>query len=126
MNKTINQYINQLHLDPKKEAAVRKLVANTGGGGGSSKKLPKNGIYIYDIYGDFTLFKDFSPSKSDTALGVALIDDKSVLLKIYRNAYSSFGCNQLNKRDREILASIQERVRQDTSLLRDLEDILNG
>lgn len=26
MNKTINQYINQLHLDPKREAAVRKLV----------------------------------------------------------------------------------------------------
>ena len=26
MNKTINQYINQLHLDPKREAVVRKLV----------------------------------------------------------------------------------------------------
>ena len=26
MNKTINQYINQLHLDPKREAAVRKLI----------------------------------------------------------------------------------------------------
>lgn len=26
MNKTINNYINQLHLDPKREAAVRKLV----------------------------------------------------------------------------------------------------
>ena len=26
MNKTINQYINQLHLDPRREAAVRKLV----------------------------------------------------------------------------------------------------
>lgn len=31
MNKTINQYINQLNLDPKKEAAVRKLVENAGG-----------------------------------------------------------------------------------------------
>ena len=26
MDKTINQYINQLHLDPKREAAVRKLI----------------------------------------------------------------------------------------------------
>lgn len=31
MNKTTNQYINQLNLDPKKEAAVRKLVENAGG-----------------------------------------------------------------------------------------------
>jgi hypothetical protein len=28
MNKRINQLINQLHLDPKKEAAVRKIVEN--------------------------------------------------------------------------------------------------
>lgn len=26
MNKTINQYINQLHLDPKREAAVRGII----------------------------------------------------------------------------------------------------
>lgn len=31
MNKTTNQYINQLNLDPKREAAVRKLVENAGG-----------------------------------------------------------------------------------------------
>lgn len=34
MNKTINQYINQLHLDPKREAAVRKIVTLAGGSGG--------------------------------------------------------------------------------------------
>lgn len=28
MNKRINQLINQLHLDPKKEAAVREIVEN--------------------------------------------------------------------------------------------------
>lgn len=31
MNKTTNQYINQLNLDPKREAAVRKLVEGAGG-----------------------------------------------------------------------------------------------
>ena len=50
MNKTINQYINQLHLDPKREAAVRKLIqsvsqssgsSNGGSSGGSLKYLPK-------------------------------------------------------------------------------------
>lgn len=30
MNKRINQLINQLHLDPKKEAAVREIVENVG------------------------------------------------------------------------------------------------
>ena len=30
MNKRINQLINQLHLDPKKEAAVREIVENAG------------------------------------------------------------------------------------------------
>lgn len=34
MDKTINQYINQLHLDPKREAAVRKIVTLAGGSGG--------------------------------------------------------------------------------------------
>ena len=40
MNKTINQYINQLHLDPKREAAVRKLfeaVASSDNSGGSNE-----------------------------------------------------------------------------------------
>lgn len=31
MNKTTNQYINQLNLDPKRETAVRKLVEGAGG-----------------------------------------------------------------------------------------------
>lgn len=39
MNRTLNQLINQLHLDPKKEAAVRKIVenavSNNSGGNGS-------------------------------------------------------------------------------------------
>lgn len=50
MNKTINQYINQLHLDPKREAAVRKLVqsvsqssggSNGGNSGGSNTPEPE-------------------------------------------------------------------------------------
>ena len=31
MNKRINQLINQLHLDPNKEAAVRELFSLMGG-----------------------------------------------------------------------------------------------
>ena len=34
MDKTINSYINQLHLDPKKEKAVRQIVELAGGSGG--------------------------------------------------------------------------------------------
>lgn len=46
MNKTINQYINQLHLDPKREAAVRKLVQSVsqssgGSNGGSNTPEPE-------------------------------------------------------------------------------------
>ena len=36
MDKTINQYINQLHLDPKREAAVRKLIQSVSQSSGSS------------------------------------------------------------------------------------------
>lgn len=31
MNRTINQLVNALHLDPKREAAVRKIIENAGG-----------------------------------------------------------------------------------------------
>lgn len=46
MDKTINQYINQLHLDPKREAAVRKLIqsvsqSNGGNSGGSNTPEPE-------------------------------------------------------------------------------------
>lgn len=46
MNKTINQYINQLHLDPKREAAVRKLIQSVsqssgGNSGGSNTPEPE-------------------------------------------------------------------------------------
>lgn len=46
MNKTINQYINQLHLDPKREAAVRKLIQSVsqssgGSNGGSNTPEPE-------------------------------------------------------------------------------------
>ena len=50
MDKTINQYINQLHLDPKREAAVRKLIqsvsqssggSNGGSSGGSNTPEPE-------------------------------------------------------------------------------------
>ena len=31
MNRTVNQLVNALHLDPKREAAVRKIIENAGG-----------------------------------------------------------------------------------------------
>ena len=52
--------------------------------------------------------------------------EKNVLLKIYRNSYSPFGSNSLTKRDNEILKSIQDRMKNDPSLLKDLEEILNA
>ena len=52
--------------------------------------------------------------------------EKNVLLKIYKNSYSEFGCFSLTKRDNEILSSIQQRIETDPNLLKDLEDILNG
>jgi len=52
--------------------------------------------------------------------------EKNVLLKVYKNAYSEFGCTSLTKRDNEILASIQERLQKDPNLLKDLEEILNA
>ena len=36
MNKRVNQLINQLNLDPKREAAVRELFSLIGGGGSNS------------------------------------------------------------------------------------------
>ena len=47
MDKTINQYINQLHLDPKKEAAVRKLiqaVSNSSGNNSNGNNSSDNNI----------------------------------------------------------------------------------
>lgn len=52
--------------------------------------------------------------------------EKSLLLKLYKNAYSIFGSNNLTKRDLEILDSIKERLNNDPNLLKDLEDILNA
>lgn len=52
--------------------------------------------------------------------------EKNVLLKIYKNSYSDFGCFSLTKRDNEILSSIRQRIEMDPNLLKDLEDILNG
>ena len=43
--------------------------------------------------------------------------EKNVLLKIYRNSYSSFGCNLLTKRDNEVLNSIQNRLKENPDLL---------
>lgn len=39
MDKTINSYINQLHLDPKKEKAVRQIVELAGGSGGGMTEV---------------------------------------------------------------------------------------
>ena len=50
--------------------------------------------------------------------------EKNVLLKVYKNSYSAFGCNLLTKRDNEILLSIQNRLKEDPGLLKDLEEIL--
>ena len=52
--------------------------------------------------------------------------EKNVLLKIYKNAYSEFGCNTMTKRDNEILQSIQKRLLNEPNLLKDLEVILNA
>ena len=52
--------------------------------------------------------------------------EKMVLLKVYKNAYSDFGSNSLTKRDNDILSSIQQRLQNEPTLLKDLEDILNG
>lgn len=50
--------------------------------------------------------------------------EKNVLLKIYKNSYSAFGCNLLTKRDNDVLISIQKRLQQEPNLLKDLEEIL--
>lgn len=50
--------------------------------------------------------------------------EKNILLKIYRNSYSTFGCSLLTKRDNEILISIQKRLQEQPDLLKDLEEIL--
>ena len=52
--------------------------------------------------------------------------EKKVLLKIYKNSYSSFGRNSLSKRDSEILLSIQNRLKEEPELLKDLEEILDA
>lgn len=52
--------------------------------------------------------------------------EKNVLLKIYKNSYSAFGCNLLTKRDNEILISIQNRIKEEPELLKDLKEILDA
>lgn len=57
MDKTINQYINQLHLDPKKEAAVRKLIQavsnssgnNSNGGNSSDNNIDTSNYNFVDL-----------------------------------------------------------------------------
>lgn len=50
MNKEINQLINKLHLDPKKEAAVRKIVENVGSNNSGGGNGPV--IIEYPFYGN--------------------------------------------------------------------------
>lgn len=51
MDKTINQYINQLHLDPKREAAVRKLIQSVSqsSGGSNGTSAPANEMEFVDL-----------------------------------------------------------------------------
>ena len=52
--------------------------------------------------------------------------EKNVMLKIYKNSYSDFGCKSLTKRENDILLSIQNRMLEDNTLLSELKEILNG
>lgn len=52
--------------------------------------------------------------------------EKSVLFRIYKNSYSSFGSKALTNRDNEVLIGIQNRLKNDPALLKDLEEILNA
>lgn len=52
--------------------------------------------------------------------------EKAVLFRIYKNSYSSFGSKPLTNRDTEVLQEIQERLKNDPTLLKDLEEILNA
>ena len=55
MNKRINQYINQLNLDPKREAAIRELFSLMGGGGSQSTNtmtidINENTVFTVDDF----------------------------------------------------------------------------
>lgn len=52
--------------------------------------------------------------------------EKNLLFKIYKNAYSPTSNYVLNKKDSELLVALQERMKKEPELLKDLEAILNG
>lgn len=52
--------------------------------------------------------------------------EKNILLKITRNCYSDFGYAPLTKKDTELLLSIQNRIKENPELLKDMQEILNG
>lgn len=83
--------------------------------------------YIPQSQVDDELTSNASNIKKCIEMNASLNDkEKGVLLKIYKNAYSDFGCNSLTKRDTDILNSIKQRLENDPDLLKDLEDILNA
>ena len=52
--------------------------------------------------------------------------EKNLLFKIYKSAYSPISNYTLNKKDSELLVALQERMKREPELLKDLEVILNG
>lgn len=64
MDKTINSYINQLHLDPKKEKAVRKIVELAGGSASSDNNNNNNIGQSSDVI-ELTLEKLYPDDDND-------------------------------------------------------------
>lgn len=77
MNKTINQLINQLHLDPKKEAAVRKIVENVGGSNNSTSACAKE---VYSIKtSEFKTPEDFNNLEAAVDARKIIIIDGTII-----------------------------------------------
>lgn len=53
-------------------------------------------------------------------------EEKDLLLKMNKCCHSSFGLISLSKKENTLLISLQERLKSDPQLLKDLEDILDG
>lgn len=80
MNKEINQLINQLHLDPKREAAFRKIVENAGG---SNNSTPAGTKEVYSIKtSEFKTPEDFNNLQAAVDAGNIIIIDGSIIRSV--------------------------------------------